>query len=349
MNVMIYLSSLAFFYFRAYKTKKQFTDQFETPYYLQNLEFSETDLLDFKVELTDELLTQFGYECLDKNAKFGVIEQSETNALKLAVEIKRAEPEFKKIFGLEQVKAIAADIGVPVGSLSHYVNNFWGGYYSALDLFLKPVVEELIKKGYDRKYIAAALGGEDNRAKAYKYGHYRLTSATLTRYCLERWWTDCNNWGDVQEKFLKDIFESLVIKGYSYEMMVEELEAFHDRQQIKYRMVKLFKDDTSSGLRAARRILLKPLLENLLPKFTDAEIIEKLNLKDWLPFGSSNNRITDEIRLLNYLVEDIWLHKYMTLKKGRNYDLRVQILYSGNQASDIVRLFLKTGFLKFLS
>ena len=103
--VGIYLSSLAFFYFRAYKTKKQFTDQFETPYYLQNLEFSEIDLLDFKVELTDELLTQFGYECLEKNAKFGVIEQSETNALKQAVEIKRAEPEYKKMFQLERVKA----------------------------------------------------------------------------------------------------------------------------------------------------------------------------------------------------------------------------------------------------
>ena len=103
--VGIYLSLLAFFYFRAYKTKKQFTDQFETPYYQQNLEFSETDLLDFKADLTDELLTQFGYECLEKNAKFGVIEQSEANALKQAVEIKRAEPEYKKMFEPEQVKA----------------------------------------------------------------------------------------------------------------------------------------------------------------------------------------------------------------------------------------------------
>ena len=103
--VGIYLSLLAFFYFRAYNAKKEFRNQFETPYYLQNLEFSETDLLDFKVELTDELLTQFGYECLEKNAKFGVIERSEANALKQTVEIKRAEPEFKKMFEPEQIKA----------------------------------------------------------------------------------------------------------------------------------------------------------------------------------------------------------------------------------------------------
>ncbi|MHA1509812.1 MAG: hypothetical protein ACTSO6_14045, partial [Promethearchaeota archaeon] len=103
--VGIYISLVAFFYFRAHKTKKEFTVQFETPYYLQNLEFSEIDLLDFKVELTDELLTQFGYECLEKDAKFGVIEQSETNALKKTVEIKRAEPELKKMFEPELVEA----------------------------------------------------------------------------------------------------------------------------------------------------------------------------------------------------------------------------------------------------
>ena len=109
--VGIYISFLAFFYFREYKTKKEFTEQFETPYYLQNLEFSETDLLDFKADLTDELLTQFGYECLEKDANFMVLEQSETNALKnnlevkQAVVIKRADSEFKKKFEPEQVKA----------------------------------------------------------------------------------------------------------------------------------------------------------------------------------------------------------------------------------------------------
>lgn len=114
-------------------------------------------------------------------------------------------------------------------------------------------------------------------------------------------------------------------------------------------MSKMFKDDRSSGLEVARRILLKPILQNLLLDFTDDQIIEKLKLKDWLPFGSSNNKITEEKRLLNYLVESIWLYKYMTLKKGMNYDIRIRKLYSGNQATDIVRLFLKNGFLNFLS
>ena len=211
------------------------------------------------------------------------------------------------------------------------------------------MVEELIKIGYDRKYIAAALGGEDNRDKTYEPGHYRFTTETLTKYCCDKWWPDCNDWGDVQEKFLKEIFESLVLKGYGYKDMVEELEAFNDKQQLKYRFRKLFKDDKGSGLGAARRILLKPLLKNLLPNHTDTDIIEKLNLKNWLPFGASNNKIANEYRLLNYFVESIWLYDYMVQKKGRGYETRIRSIYKGDQPTDIVRHFLKTGFLKFQS
>jgi ribosomal protein S13 len=100
----IYLSLLAFFYFGAYKTKKEYTDQLKTPYYLQALEFSETDLLDFQEGLTDELMTQFGYECLGKEASFGVIERVETKSLKNIVETERREPKFQIMFEPEQMK-----------------------------------------------------------------------------------------------------------------------------------------------------------------------------------------------------------------------------------------------------
>ncbi len=108
--VGIYISLLLFFYFNFYRNKKKFAAQFETPYYLQNLEFSEIDLLDFKEELTDELLAQFGYECLGKNAKFGVLEQSETKTLKHSLEAKRSEPDFQKKFESKQVKADSVNI-----------------------------------------------------------------------------------------------------------------------------------------------------------------------------------------------------------------------------------------------
>ena len=120
----IYLSLLAFLYFRAYKTKKEFAVQLKTPYYRQTLEFNETDLLDFKEELTDELMAQFGYECLGKEASYGVIEQVETKSLKNSIETKKSEPEFKNLFEPEQVKA---KITTP------HLTKFGGKYSSFLE------------------------------------------------------------------------------------------------------------------------------------------------------------------------------------------------------------------------
>lgn len=100
----IYIAVLLFFYFNFSRIKKRVTTQFKTPYYLQKLEFSEIDLLDFKEDLTDELLAQFGYECLGKDVKFGVLEQSETNALRQSVEEKRTEPIIQNLFETEHSK-----------------------------------------------------------------------------------------------------------------------------------------------------------------------------------------------------------------------------------------------------
>ncbi len=122
--VGIYISLLTFFYYNFYRTKKRLATQFKTPYYLQKLEFSEIDFLDFKEELTDELLTQFGYECLSKDAKYGVIERSEANTLKHNVEEKRSEPEFQNLFELEQTKG---------ESVSNLTTKYNSKYSSFLD------------------------------------------------------------------------------------------------------------------------------------------------------------------------------------------------------------------------
>jgi len=122
--VGIYISLLTLFYFNFYRNKKQFAVQFETPYYLQTLEFSEIDLLDFKEDLTDELLTQFGYECLGKNARFGVIEQSETNTLKQHLDVKRSKPDFQKMFEPEQIK---------IETVSNSTTKYGSKYLSFLD------------------------------------------------------------------------------------------------------------------------------------------------------------------------------------------------------------------------
>ena len=87
----IYLSILAYLYFKFYRTKKELAIEFETPYYMQNLEFSETDLLDFKDQFTTENMAQFGYECFGKGGSYKVLEQIEEDNFKNSILIKQKE------------------------------------------------------------------------------------------------------------------------------------------------------------------------------------------------------------------------------------------------------------------
>ena len=73
----IYLTMLTYLYSKFYKAKKQLAVEFETPYYLQNLEFSEADLLEFKDMFSTELLAQFGYECFGKEKRFKILDKVE--------------------------------------------------------------------------------------------------------------------------------------------------------------------------------------------------------------------------------------------------------------------------------
>lgn len=120
----IYEFLLLFFYFRAHKTKKKVLVQFETPYYLQDLDYSEIDILDFKYELNDELLTQFGYECLRKHAKFGVMEQVEANTLKNNLDLKKKEPQLHTIYESNDIKEV---------TMRYTANNYGTKYNSFLE------------------------------------------------------------------------------------------------------------------------------------------------------------------------------------------------------------------------
>ncbi|NVM43828.1 MAG: helix-hairpin-helix domain-containing protein [Candidatus Lokiarchaeota archaeon] len=89
--VGIYLSILAYLYLKFYRAKKELSIKFETPYYMQNLEFSETDLLEFKDQLTTEDMAQFGYECFGKDKNFKVLEQIEKDNILNFVNAKKIE------------------------------------------------------------------------------------------------------------------------------------------------------------------------------------------------------------------------------------------------------------------
>ena len=94
----IYVFTMAYFYFKFYKTKKELTTEFETPYYLQNLQFSETDLLCVKEEFTSEQMAQFGYECFGKDKDSKVLEQVDKEKIKESVAAKQMEQETPQLF-----------------------------------------------------------------------------------------------------------------------------------------------------------------------------------------------------------------------------------------------------------
>ena len=94
----IYSLALAYFYFKFYKTKKELTTEFETPYYLQNLQLSETGLLCVKEEFTGEQMAQFGYECFGKDNDSKVLEQVEKEKIKESVAAKKQEQEAPQLF-----------------------------------------------------------------------------------------------------------------------------------------------------------------------------------------------------------------------------------------------------------
>jgi len=89
----IYLSILAYLYFKFYRTKKELAIEFETPYYMQNLEFSEIDLLEFKDQFTTENMAQFGYECFGKAKSYKILEEIEEDNFKNSVFINQKELE----------------------------------------------------------------------------------------------------------------------------------------------------------------------------------------------------------------------------------------------------------------
>ena len=97
----IYVCIFAYLYFKLYRTKNEYTREFETPYYLQPVEIKEVDLLSFRDQFTDELMVQFGYECFGKNTKFKVLEKIEKDSVKNSMKFKEQEPELQAMYESE--------------------------------------------------------------------------------------------------------------------------------------------------------------------------------------------------------------------------------------------------------
>jgi len=99
--VGVYFFAIAYFYFNFSKTKKELKTEFKTPYYLQGLQFSETDLLCAKEEFTGEQMVQFGYECFGKDNDYKTLEQVDKDRIKESVVARRQEREVPHLYELD--------------------------------------------------------------------------------------------------------------------------------------------------------------------------------------------------------------------------------------------------------
>ena len=117
--VGIYFTLLAYLYFKFYRTKKELAIEFETPYYMQNLEFSEIDLLEFKDHFTTEHLAQFGYECFGKGKSFKVLDQIEKDSFLNSINTKKDETNSQ--FMVEPEEEMEEDVSV---ESSNYTNKY---------------------------------------------------------------------------------------------------------------------------------------------------------------------------------------------------------------------------------
>lgn len=117
--VGIYSILLVYLYLKFYRTKKELAVEFETPYYMQNIEVSEIDLLEFKDQFSTEYMVQFGYECFGKDKSFKILEKNEKENLLNSTKVKKDELSTQIQFEPEESKEEAISI-----ENSKYMNKY---------------------------------------------------------------------------------------------------------------------------------------------------------------------------------------------------------------------------------
>ena len=143
---------------------------------------------------------------------------------------------------------------------------------------------------------------------------------------------------------MKEILESFVLEGLDYQQMADRLGEWMKWYQVKYRMQKWFSDNRGKGLEAARRILIKDLIEQMLKnQLSDNQILKKLGFGqgEWLPYQKGDHYITDPNRLLQYFAEQLFFSQYIT--KDSNYLKRMNQIYGGLTPTNYLRMLFRTG------
>ncbi|MFW9864890.1 MAG: hypothetical protein ACFFEN_02230 [Candidatus Thorarchaeota archaeon] len=123
-------------------------------------------------------------------------------------------------------------------TVSRRIDEYWGGFDKARQLFLKPVLKELIKSGYNSHDISVAFGKKGRNIVE------RLIPSLF----------DVDSFGEARRVFLVEIIEKLIIEGLGPVGMAKRLKNFGENE-IAARI-----SEEWGSLREAQKVLWRPII-----------------------------------------------------------------------------------------
>jgi len=99
---------LFYLYFKFFTLKSEIQKEFNTPYYFLPVKFNESSLILINEEFSPELMAQFTYECLGKNANYDIIAELEEkrnlerHSKKVNKKIVFSKNSIRNLIGLER-------------------------------------------------------------------------------------------------------------------------------------------------------------------------------------------------------------------------------------------------------
>ncbi|MFX1280789.1 MAG: hypothetical protein ACFFA3_15545 [Promethearchaeota archaeon] len=144
-------------------------------------------------------------------------------------------------------------------TVSRRINEYWGGFDKARELFLKPVLEDLIKTGFNSNDIIEAFG---------KKGRNIVDRLIPSFFNVE-------TFSEARRKFLVEIIEKLIIEGLGPVGMVKRLEHFGEKE-IASRIAEEW-----GNLKKAQKELWRPIIiQSFRDGISGSDILISLGYKE---------------------------------------------------------------------
>ena len=120
----IYFITLLFFYLKYFKVKLEVQSDFKKPYYENFPELDETSLVLINEELNRDLMSQFVYECVGKDADAGFVADIEEDQITKKLTRKQLEKTVNKDGFYENISTPISKEEKPTKTQNNYKNKF---------------------------------------------------------------------------------------------------------------------------------------------------------------------------------------------------------------------------------